>query len=152
GTVANAGTIALPTDNVTAAVDGNNFAVTFDGTGTPAATSVVRVFAPTFQAGDRSIPVPAVAGVPLVSWNTEADGTGDRFTRSTVLTGDVTVHALRTGVILDLTGATTVTAGTPLSVQVAAASEGIIADATGNVDFSSSNPTDTFAGAALLAT
>src|SRR5699024_1280757 len=67
-------------------VTGNNRLITFD-----TADVDVRVFAPTFDAGYRTLPAPPMGTL----WNTAADGTGAWFTdtSSTADTGTTNLYA-----------------------------------------------------------
>jgi hypothetical protein len=86
--VQNGGVIGLDAAFVQVPVEGNNFAVAFDPqNGDPVAS--VRLFAPDFATGYRTIPAPPAG----TAWNTAPDGSGDWFTADTLVTGDLTLFA-----------------------------------------------------------
>ena len=88
GQVMNHGAITLTTDRVIALVKDHNYAVSFDTQGGSAAPSPVAVFAPSFDAGVRTLPAaPTKSGMTFDGWNTAADGTGSTVGSSTVLPG-----------------------------------------------------------------
>ncbi|MDO9589827.1 MAG: InlB B-repeat-containing protein, partial [Microcella sp.] len=72
----------------------NDYLVTFDGNHAGAAAiDPVRVYAATFDDGERSIPTPTRAGYVIAEWNTAADGSGTELTATTTLSADQTAYA-----------------------------------------------------------
>ncbi|WP_156163657.1 beta strand repeat-containing protein [Demequina subtropica] len=114
GQIHNEGVISIATWRISSVtITGHNFEVSFDSAG-GTSHSPVRVYAPTFDAGYRTLPA-APAGM---GWNLAADGSGDWLDADTVLTGDVTVYAV-TDVELTLTpSATSVDQGGSLAFTV----------------------------------
>lgn len=88
GTVHNGGVIGLAGSLVIAPVEGNDFDVAFDPQDGGAVTSV-RLLAPDFASGYRTIPSPPVDTL----WNTAPDGSGTWFTEDRLVTGDLTLYA-----------------------------------------------------------
>lgn len=80
GQIANSGAITLAPPSTM--VSGNNKLVQFDG------GSAVRVFAPTFTAGSRTIPAPPAGE----AWNTAADGSGSWFTSTSSTSGSAALN------------------------------------------------------------
>ncbi|MCS5497753.1 hypothetical protein NY547_10945 [Cnuibacter physcomitrellae] len=111
GSIDNQGAITL--DPPSGAVTGNNRLVRF----TPTAPSV-RVFAPSFVDGARTLPAPPTG----TQWNTAADGSGDWFTAtsSTAGSGTLDLSAVVPGTIVVSTdpAALTATAGEPYDFPV----------------------------------
>lgn len=101
GQISNQGAIAL--NPPTAMVSGNNKLVTFS-TG----ASSVRVFAPSFATGVRTLPAPTAG----TAWNTVADGSGDWFTTTSSTAGSATValYAVAPATIIASTVAADLTA------------------------------------------
>jgi len=67
------------------------YTVTFDGNGgVPTSTDIV------VPGGETVNPLPTVsrAGFNFIQWNTADDGSGDTFTTSTTVTGNITVYAI----------------------------------------------------------
>ncbi|KAA1380445.1 InlB B-repeat-containing protein [Aeromicrobium fastidiosum] len=94
GTIANGGVILLPTEQVlavpAATVTGRHHQVSFDTAG-GTTVAAVRVFAPSFVQGGRTFPAdPVLAGRTFLGWNTEADGSGNPFSSTSVLAGSST--------------------------------------------------------------
>ncbi|MCC5950275.1 MAG: hypothetical protein JJT89_17625 [Nitriliruptoraceae bacterium] len=93
GHIANGGVIALDATHVTGddvTVSGHHYAVAFEAdTGGPDPDEVT-VFAPSFDAGERTFPTaPTRDGDEVfIGWRTEAVGAGDAFTTTSVLPGD----------------------------------------------------------------
>lgn len=97
GEIDNGGVIALSESLVNVDVTDHNYLVAFDAQDGHAPDHV-RVFAPSFEDGHRTLPTTPAA----TAWNTAADGTGDWFTAATELAGDITVFAA-TGPATDIT-------------------------------------------------
>ena len=89
GEIDNGGVIALDDSLVDVGVTGHNYVVTFDAQD-GLATKQVHLFAPSFEVSHPDWVTPPAAS----AWNTADDGTGDWFTASTGLAGDITVFAV----------------------------------------------------------
>ena len=89
GQIDNHGVIALDGSLVGVTVNDRDYDVSFDPqNGDPVAS--VRLFAPDFATGYRSIPA-APAGT---AWSTTADDSGELFTDTTPVTDDLTLYAV----------------------------------------------------------
>ncbi|WP_337026696.1 LPXTG cell wall anchor domain-containing protein [Microbacterium sp. LB16] len=135
GQIDNQGVIALAPP--AAFVRGNNRLLTFDS-GAPA----VRVFAPTLDAGSRTLP-----GAPAgTRWNTAADGSGTWFTgtSSTSGSGTTALYAVAPATITASTSPAdlTATSGVPYTYPVLVSGvDGIALDPQPAVNFSSTDCT-----------
>ena len=132
GTIDNQGTVALNPSNT---VNGNNRTVTFD-----TADPSVRVLAPSFDTGYRTLPAPPAGK----QWNTASDGMGQWFTgtSSTSGTGTTPLYAVAPGSLrvssdpVDLTA----TAGEPYVFPVdVIGPDGIVLGTQPVIDYSSTD-------------
>lgn len=85
GQIDNGGVISLVPAQMGVAVLGHHFRVTFDTD-----DADVVMFAPSFDAGNRSLPVPTRSGSTFAGWFTEPDGAGTRITAASPLPGGST--------------------------------------------------------------
>ena len=89
GRIDNGGVIALDASLVTIDVEVHDYNVTFDAQDGSTPT-VVRLFAPDFATGYRTIPTPPAGN----DWNTGIDGSGAWFTEDAGVTADITLYAV----------------------------------------------------------
>lgn len=108
GIVLNSGIVALDDSLVSASVANNNYLLTFVGS----PTQTIRLFAPDFATGFRTVPTTA----PGNTWNTMPDGTGTNFTSTTTVTADLTLYEVGLIATAALTpDPATTTAGVPIA-------------------------------------
>ncbi|MDR6905892.1 hypothetical protein J2X63_001578 [Agromyces sp. 3263] len=115
GQIDNHGVIAFDGANVGDAITVNDhdYLVAFDPQdGGPLAS--VRLFAPDFQSGYRTIPA---IGAPD-AWNTAADGTGGWFAADTAVTADTTLYAVTDATLSLVASSDRVSQGGSLSFEV----------------------------------
>lgn len=144
----------------------NHFTVSFDVQGVGTAPTMIRVFAPTFTSGDRTLPaLPNTSGWVFDGWNTAADGSGTAFTANTVMTPlteiggvdgtAITLYAQWHPTAIDVTATpTTTAAGTSIALSascVGTANEDL-GDCTERVVFTSDVASDTITGDTVLVT
>ena len=134
-------TVANLADGAGLDVSVHDYRVAFDGNYAGAASTPVRVYAPTFDTGNRTFPADPTRpnGYSFDGWNTAADGSGTVPTESTALTADATYFAQWTGYELTPT-AQTVTAGG--SVHFAVEETPGNTDVTADFTFTSDNAAD----------
>lgn len=133
-------------------ISDHDYLVEFDGndaSATPAFTGV-RLYATTFATGNRTIPTVTRTGWAFGSWNSAADGSGNEFVPTSGVSGDRTVYAKWTKAHLVVTpSATPVEAGTEVTFTAEEFSPANVSlgDVTGQVTFSTNQPSDTIDGA-----
>jgi len=141
GQIDNGGVIALDVSLVTATVSDHNYLITFDTQGGTDPTPV-RVFANSFDAGYRTLPV-APAGT---NWNTAADGSGQWLDADSKLSADTTVFVAQDVALTITPSADHVDQGDSLTFTVSGTNHSGDAIATTGATLTSDVATDVITG------